>query len=250
MKRITMILAACLLAASAMAQPADKYAERELAQKVTNMQTLEWGKIPYPFVYTEKLEWTDNQPQINIFYKAKHLYEKNPGNFAAVYNYATLIMSNDFGEGLMIWDAQIDEAYRLLEEAKKLRPDFQSVYKQQLYLLDFKLFGPVWAGPGLTEEDMLAAYRAHPDLARKQLALYQTMMQKWPSSADAYSVQSCYLICLSLNRAQSAAAYKAQYEKLETERLLAERAARKAAQEKSERLLRESLYKASFAGRY
>lgn len=250
MKKLILMICVCLLGVCAPAQSVQKYTAAEITAKISKLQTLEWDRIPYPFVYTEKLEWTDNQSDINLFYAAKRMYEKHPGNFAAAYNYATLIMSEDYGEGLAIGDTQTDEAYRILEQAKKLRPDFKPLYEQQIYLLNFKLFGPSWVGPGIDEEEAVAVYRQNPDLARKQLALYQTIAQKWGPQLSAAAYYDCYHICLSLNRTQQAAFYKTQIEEAQRREAEAEASVRKSVKENQKKQLIRSLYQASFSARY
>lgn len=211
MKKRMLVLLGFLFMTAVLPLPAaarQEYTPQQLLEKVQKREVLHHNQMPMSFVYTEKLSWRDNQADINAFYTAQKLWKQNPRNFAAVFNYGLLIMSNDYGEGLALNDVQIDEAYRVLEQAKKLRPYYKETYELQNYLLDFKLFGPTWIGPGLSDEEMIAGYRAHPDLARKQLGLLQTMFKYWSNETSAWNYQQAALICQSLNRTEAAQAYQ------------------------------------------
>lgn len=188
MKKRLMVLLGVLLMVATMplqASGRQEYTLQQLQEKVQKMEVLQWDKMPTLFIYTERLDWYDNQADINVFYKAQKMWKNNPNNFAAVFNYGLLIMSNDYGEGMALSDIQLDEAYRVLEQAKKLRPNYKEIYDLQNYLLDFKLFGPTWVGPALSDQEMISVYRSHPDLARKQLLLLKTMFKNWGKEVSA-----------------------------------------------------------------
>ena len=219
MKKWVMLFMVCFLTVAAFAQATTQkvgntyvtdrefrsaeYTPEELMQKVKNMELISYNRMPQVFWYLAGDEYLSDQNDINVFYVAKNRYERNQKNFAAVFNYATVIMSLECGEGCSCDYVQPDEAYRLLEEAKKLRPDYLPIYKQQDFLLMFKLFGAVWVGPGYSDEDAIAIYRARPDLARQRLAVQEKLL-----AAGQGDVYTAWQICAALNRTEKAAAYR------------------------------------------
>lgn len=217
MKKLMLALTGFLFMTAVLPAQADTYQEytpQQMQEKVQKMEVLELGRMPQFFVYTEKLDWYDNQADINVFYAAQRKWKQNPKNFAAVFNYGLVIMSNNYGEGMALDDIQIDEAYRVLEQAKALRPNYMKIYDLQVSLLEFKLFGPVWIGPGLSEHEIVETFRNNPDVARKELALLQVMFKNWPALVGVYEVEQASLICQALNRTELAAQYKAQAQKM------------------------------------
>lgn len=244
-KKLMILLGALLMLATVPAQAAEReeYTLKQLKEKVQKMEVLQWNRMPTLFIYVERLDWYDNQEDINVFYTAQKVWKQNPNNFAAVFNYGLIIMSNDYGEGLSLNDIQIDEAYRVLEQAKKLRPNHKETYDLQVYLLDLKLFGPTWLGPGMTDEEMISIYRAHPDLARKQLSLLQTMFKNWPEQVLAWNYDQAAIICRALNRDEDASAYQIQADFL-YKQLEEEEAAKWRAQQEAQKGLASSIKQA------
>ncbi len=184
------------------------YTKTEIMQKVKNMEMLNRNRMPSSFWYLAGDEYLSDQDDINIFYMAKNRYEKNPNNFNAVFNYAVVILSLDAGEGCSCSDLQLDEAYRLLERAKKLNTHSLAVYRQQDFILMFKVFGPVWIGPGYTDEEAIDLYRNMPDLARKRLAVQEKLIAG--GEGDLYTA---WQISKALNRTESAAKYQQMIQK-------------------------------------
>ena len=171
------------------------------------MEVLDFKRMPSSFWYLAGDAYLSKQEDINIFYMAKNRYERNPNQFVAVFNYATVILGLNAGEGCACSDMQLDEAYRLLERAQKLRSDYLPVYQQQDFVLMFKIFGPVWAGPGYDEEDAVVLYRKMPDLARKRLAVQEKLIAQ--GEGDLYTARQ---ICQALQRSASAAKYQQMME--------------------------------------
>lgn len=244
-KRIWVLLVALLTLSILPAQAEDnqKYTIQQLQDKVQKMEILQQHKMPFPFVYSERLEMGSNQADINVFYTAQRKWKQNPRNFAAVFNYGLLIMSNDYGEGIALSDTQVDEAYRILEQAKKLRPTHKETYDLQVYLLDYKLFGPLGIGPGLSDEGMIRIFRSHSDVARKQLALLQTMFKNWGSQCSAWEYEQAALICRALQRLDDAKTYQAKADAL-YKQMEAQEAARKQAQAQTKKGLVSSIKRA------
>ena len=246
MKKIGLMFVLFLgLANSALfAQGYNPYSRQELARKVKNMEVLDDRKIPFPFVYTEKVVWYDNQPDINIFYNAKNVCEKNPFNFAAVYNYALLIMSNDWGEGPVLNEIQIDEAYRLFEQAKKMRPEYINIYFAQIYLLEQKMLGVVY-GPDYSDEEKVYLYGKDLYSARRMLSLYEKMFTMDLGKQNmqlSYMMHNASLLCRALGQTQKAQEYEAKAQTLYEQ----EEAPRAAQIQKAEneRILKQALQKA------
>lgn len=234
--RLILLLVAFLMLATLPLQAGSRqeYTLQQLQEKVQKMEVLQWDKMPTLFIYTERLDWYDNQADINVFYKAQKMWKNNPNNFAAVFNYGLLIMSNDYGEGVDLGPIQIDEAYRVLEQAKKLRSDYKEIYELQLYLLDYKLFGPSWGSTPYSEGEMIAIYRAHPDLARKQLLLLKTMFKKWNKEVSAWNYDQASLICSALNLEEEAQAYQKKAELMDQQEAAAQ-AAKKREQKETQK---------------
>lgn len=212
-----------------------EYTPKQINEKVTKMELLQRDKMPTFFIYTQKLDWADNQEHINAFYAAKRVWQKNPRSFAAAFNYGLVIASNDYGEGWDLSQTQVDEALRVLEQAKKLRPDYKETYFLMNDLLEYKLFGPVWLGPGLYDEEILETYKKHPDVARRQLALLQTVFAKWDKNASSWLYFQASLISKSLNRVQDAKMYETKGVARQKQEEAASSALEKASREKQKK---------------
>ncbi len=208
MKKWAMLLIFCLTSAAAMAQM-DPQLER-LQQKVKKLQVITYKDVPYDFIW-DKSNNECKQDDINVFYLAKRMYEKNPNNFAAVFNYGILIMSNGCMEGPMLSEMQMDEAYKMLEKAKKLRPNYLEVYERQEWLIDYRLFDDLacFAAFGYTIDERIEIYRAHSDLARKRLALIEKQRALGSKTLSDTSLFEAYVICSALHRTEAAAKYLA-----------------------------------------
>lgn len=229
MKKWVMLLVVCLSGVSALAQSqtcrlagvnvvdravhANEYTDDELEQKVRKMERIELSRMPGTFQYQKYDRYLENQQQINIFYLAKSRYEKNPGNFNAVYNYAVIIMSESWTDGgISISDRQVDEAYKIFEKAKKMRPDFLQIYEHQDFLVEYRIFGPQWIGPCLEDAQIIAAYRAHPDLARRRLALQEKLLAN-----GSGNVVAAWHLCEALGYKARAQKYHAIVEQFDAE---------------------------------
>lgn len=178
------------------------YSRAELFQKIKSMELISYEKMPSVFWYLTGNDDLFNQRDINIFYLAKAQYERHPENFNAVFNYATVIMSLNSGSDTDLASVQVDEAYRLLERAKKIKPDFLPLYEQQDYLLKYKIFGPFWFGAAQLDENAVALYQDKPDLARLRLSVQEKLI---PSGKG--DVGAAWQICTALGFKESAAKY-------------------------------------------
>ena len=208
MKKWVMLLVLCLTGVAAMAQMGPKL--ENLRQKVKKMQVITYRDVPYDFIW-DKSFGECRQDDINVFYLAKQMYEKHPDNFAAVFNYGVLILSNGCMEGPMLSDMQIDEGYKILEKAKKLRPNHLEIYERQEGLIDYQLFGDLacFAAFGYTLDERIEMYRARPDLARKRLALIEKQRALGSKKLTQNSLFEAYVICTALRRTEAAAKYLA-----------------------------------------
>ena len=124
-KTLFVLMGIVLLVGSAQAQSQSA----RLMTKVKAKQRIELKDIPVGYSWCES--WSMQEDK-NIFYAAKKVYEQNPQSFNAVYNYAVLIYYTVVPEeGLFISAQRVDEAYKVLEQAKALHPNEVEVYERQ-----------------------------------------------------------------------------------------------------------------------
>lgn len=148
MKKIFLLLIVfCMSLSVFAANRTDKM--NKLMNKIVKMEFIQEEDVPFPFDY-EVHEYKD-QEAINVFYTAKSKHEKNPNNFAAAYNYAMLISRKSCSEGYTIFKEHLEEAYKILEHARKINPNYLPLYQEQERVIDYRLFadfklvpGPVW----------------------------------------------------------------------------------------------------------
>ena len=188
------------------------YSKREMFETINALKPLNYYQIPAPFWYLTKQQEPDNEVDMLVFRLAEKKYKQYRQNFAAVFNYATLRMSlNADADDLPDCSpAQLQEAYRLLEEAKKLRPDYLPVYAQQDLLLELQIFGiPVYIlYPQYNiyqDNPLIPVYRKQKDLARKRLAVQEKLL-----AFGQGDVITAYEISVALGLEEKAAIYKDQ----------------------------------------
>ena len=217
MKKILwMVGVMVLLTGSVFAQhmrfSSDKY--KAVYQKVFRMDRLTPAEIPNDYNYKE------NQDSKNLFYGAKEIAATNPKSFNAAWNYALLTESISNGEELT--DQMIDEAYKLYEKAKQLRPGDVKVYTRQIELVYTRLWGVYGEsfyfhdGKMYGDTEIIATYQHNPDQARKMLGLIEREISlsgidpnMGTTDDTLYAhIQHAYYICKALNRTDEAAKWE------------------------------------------
>ncbi len=192
------------------------YSKKEMVEYIDKFKPLNYYQIPAPFWYVAKRPELNNEADILVFRLAEKKYKQHPQNFAAVFNYATLLMSlnADTDDLIDCSSAQIQEAYRLLEKAKKLRPDYLPVYAQQDLLLELQIFGApvymVYPQYNIYQENpVIPVYREQKELARKRLAVQEKLLAS--GQGDAVTA---YEISVALGLDEKAAVYESQVQEL------------------------------------
>ena len=208
----------------------------KMMEKIKNRQRIDIGDIPRG--YNWSLEDPMYQLDKNVFYTAKSIYEQYPYSFNAVYNYGVLIYYQVQPEiGLVASEKQLDAAYAVFEQARKINPKEEGIYRHQIIILQQKIFNAAGGTqePGGFAWDQYSreviANEQYHWLARALLSritelfkLYgvvkadgnlQTESALQPSLL--FDAWSAYEICTALHRTQSAAQWKELAQKWDNE---------------------------------
>lgn len=209
MKKLIVGLLICMCAAAAWADDGHKKEMQALGEKIKNFQIVAKQEVPWPFLWDcGNATYCKDQDAINIFYMAKDLAKKYSNNFAAVYNYGLLIMSNSEDEGYWLDAVKIDEADKYMKSAQKLaatKKEKLAVYTARELLVEYRLFGPDDGcyGHPTTMSARIEAYRKNPDQARTRLEML-SQLDKLGAALEQWNYFEGYLICVSLNRTEDA----------------------------------------------
>lgn len=212
MKKLALVLGLIIAALPLFAQ--ENTWLQHLQDKVNKMEVVTEDDMPWPFEWDFECDKCyRDQDAVNVFFTAQSKYQKNPNSFAAAFNYAMVIAYKNCGEGYTLSERHYDEAYKVFEQAKKLRPNDLRVYVEQEKLLERRYFdfgdGPIQAGLVYR----IKKYRSIPDMARKRLDLIKNQERLGSKKVDYLEAAT---ICQALNRLESAQTYlnKAGHEKI------------------------------------
>ena len=174
MKKIILLLIVFCMSISVFAQEVTDY-EKEHAQKLKNMMDKVTRMVPiveedFPIVFDYKVHEEKDQGAINVFYAAKSKCEKNPHNFAAVFNYGMLIghQSSWLQEYHRLTETAIDEAYKYLERARNINNNFLPLHQEQERLIEELFFSGIGPIP-FSVPFRIEMYTKYPHWAKRRL---------------------------------------------------------------------------------
>nr|QGT50618.1 hypothetical protein Elusimicrob1349_0880 [uncultured Elusimicrobia bacterium] len=117
----------------------------------------------------------------SVIAAAKKVYEKNPKDFAAVYNYAVTLSAGECDDAeAYISSAQVKLAKRLFKEALTLKPTSPSCYAGLGYLTMYEsgLSGAIFFGDNAMDDKLFPhTVKANQAAAKQALEYYKKAMQ-------------------------------------------------------------------------
>ncbi|MBQ7908417.1 MAG: hypothetical protein IJ311_02845 [Elusimicrobiaceae bacterium] len=186
MKRLFLILCLCVIGHMAFAQQNPQF--QELRDRIEHLEIITQEDIPFPFDYETDTAYKD-QDAINVFYAALNKYQKNPNNFAAVFNYAMLVARKSCSEGYTLGEREYDEAFLFFEKAKTLNGNYLPVYQEQERIIDMRLsYRYAFSSLSFSLARKIESYLQYPDLARKKLEVIKQQIRLGGGDINYYDL--------------------------------------------------------------